>query len=878
MHPALLAFAQTHRLPASAVEELVAALGAGVAETLPATDSMFASLGFGGPTLAPAAGGAAAPCMAPVAPLSDRYDDLGLIGQGGMGEVRRVRDRVLNRTLALKIVHAPILREPALLARFVEEAQATAQLQHPAIVPVHDLGQLPDGRVWFAMKEVHGRTLSAVIRAFHGARAAGGEAPADGWGLRALVTAFHAICQAVAFAHDRGVIHRDLKPDNAMVGAYGEVYVLDWGIAKVTGRAAPGATGAAGGAVWSGRGADHATRLGQVAGTPAYMAPEQARGEVESIDARSDVYALGAVLYEILSGRPPYLGDARAVVAAVRAGPPPAVGEVAPPGLTLPDELVAVVERALARGPAARFPSAAALADAVQAWLDGSRRRAQALAVVEDAARRVPEAAALRAHAAALRRDAEGALSGVAPHRPEEHKAAAWAREDEAIALERRALHAEFEEEQLLQAALTHAPDLPEAHAALACRYRSLHAAVEDARGDASRLEALLRRHATALPSAHPARAGHLAHLRGDGALTLVTDPPGSTVELHRFVLHHRRLVLRFERVLGVTPLVAEPLPMGSYLCVLRAAGRETVRYPVFIGRGAHWDGVPPEGGAPAPVWLPPAGSLGPDEVYVPAGWFWAGGDAEAMWGTPRRRVWVDGCVMQRHPVVHGSYIRFLDGLVAEGRVADALRWAPREPSAAADRPGALRYTFDGAGFRLRPDTAAAGWVADAPVTMVDWEGAAAFAAEAARRDGLPWRLPGELEWEKAARGVDGRFFPWGDWLDPAWTCIRDSHAGARAPAPVGAFPVDESVYGVRGMAGNTRDWCAEAYTAGGPAPAGGRAPAPGAEGASGPLGRVLRGGSWDFAATTARLANRYRCQPENRYDYLGLRLARPVG
>ncbi len=886
MLPALAAFADAHGLSPAAVEALERALAAGVADTVEASESVFRGSGVGARTLAPRAvggdggGGAGAGVAVPVAPapLAARYDDLGFLARGGMGEVRRVRDRVLNRELALKVVHAPILHEPALLARFIEEAQATAQLEHPAIVPVHDLGQLPDGRVWFTMKVVHGRTLAEVIRTAHAAASETGPLGGDDGGLRPVIVAFHAVCQAVAFAHDRGVVHRDLKPENVMVGAFGEVYVLDWGLAKITGRpdlpAAAGALGAGG----RGREAHPATRQGQVAGTPSYMAPEQAHGEVDLVDARSDVYSLGAMLYEILAGRPPYLGAAREVVHAVRAGPPPAVEVVAPAGRALPAALVVACTRALAREPSARFPSATALAEAVAAHLDGSQRRAQALAVVAEAARRVPEAAAWRDRARALRAEAEAALAGVAPHQPEADKAAAWAREDEALACERRAAHAEFEEEQLLQAALTHASDLPEAHAALASRYRALQAVVEDGRGDTSRLEALWRNHAEALPLTHAARAEHLSALRGDGALTLLSDPPGARVRLHRFVRENRRLVARFERDLGPAPLHAIPLPMGSYLCTLHAPGRAVVRYPVFIGRGAHWDGVPPDGGGPAPVWLPPEGALGGDDVYVPAGWFWAGGDADAMWGTPRRRVWVDAFVLRRFPFTHAECIAVLNAMVAAGRVDDALRFAPRDPPVDAGRLGALRYTFDGQAFHLPAAAATWGWEPATPVTLVDWPSAAALCAHVAAQTGQPWRLPGELEWEKAARGVDGRFFPWGDWLDPAWACIRDSHAGERAPAPIGAFPVDESVYGVRGLAGNTRDWCVEPYTAGGPAPTGGRAPAPETHGPAGALGRTLRGGSWDFAATTARLANRYRCQSDNRYDYLGFRLARAIG
>ena len=148
----------------------------------------------------------------------ERYDDLGLLGVGGMGEVRRVRDRELNRVLAMKVIKAPLLLRRGAFAKFVEEAQATAQLQHPGIVPVHDMGRLHDGRVWFTMKEVKGATFAEVIKDGHAG-------PEENWAvaLRRMVNTLHRASQAIAYAHERAVVHRDLKPENIMVGGYGEV-------------------------------------------------------------------------------------------------------------------------------------------------------------------------------------------------------------------------------------------------------------------------------------------------------------------------------------------------------------------------------------------------------------------------------------------------------------------------------------------------------------------------------------------------------------------------------------------------------------------------------------------------------------------------------
>ncbi|MEM6930966.1 MAG: serine/threonine-protein kinase, partial [Myxococcota bacterium] len=198
--------------------------------------------------------------------IADRYRDLGPLGQGGVGEVRRVHDVALNRTLAMKTVRRSLLDQPLALARFLDEAQASAQLQHPNIVPVHDVGVLPDGRPWFTMREVRGRTLSDVIRGVHEASGGGWAPGPHGWTFRRLVSAFLTVCRAVAYAHERGVVHRDLKPANMMVGTQGEVYVLDWGLAKVVGRADLAGHGVRTSRI-SGDSDHHRTAMGRVIGT-----------------------------------------------------------------------------------------------------------------------------------------------------------------------------------------------------------------------------------------------------------------------------------------------------------------------------------------------------------------------------------------------------------------------------------------------------------------------------------------------------------------------------------------------------------------------------------------------------------------------------------
>jgi formylglycine-generating enzyme required for sulfatase activity len=318
------------------------------------------------PTAPLTSGPPGAGCPAPRPQVPSRYRVLRPQARGGLGEVFVAEDTELHREVALKEIQERHADHLDSRARFLLEAEITGRLEHPGIVPVYGLGLHPDGRPYYAMRLIRGDSLSDAIARFHAPDGPSRDPRARNEELRRLLARFVAVCNAIAYAHSRGVLHRDLKPANIMLGPYGETLVVDWGVAKTLGMVEP--SGAPGDALRPAT-ADGTpeTRVGNVLGTPAYMPPEQASGQLSRLGPASDVYSLGATLYCLLTGKPPFEGpDVVEILVQVQRG------EFLPPRQVLrsvPPALEAICLKAMAHRPEARYAGPLELARDVEHWL-----------------------------------------------------------------------------------------------------------------------------------------------------------------------------------------------------------------------------------------------------------------------------------------------------------------------------------------------------------------------------------------------------------------------------------------------------------------------------------------------------------------------------
>jgi formylglycine-generating enzyme required for sulfatase activity len=660
-----------------------------------------------------------------------------LVARGGYGWVFRAEDPVLERTVAVKISRPDGGAEAR--KALLEEARLTARLKHPAVLPVHRI-VATEGLLCVEYALAPERTLEVLLEDPDALLASP---------VERRLALLRTVADALARAHDLGIVHGDIHPGNVGVGPSWEPYLLDW-------------SGASAGP------------LGTFTGDPAYAAPELLYGQPPSPAA--DVYALGVLVWELFSGRrlrPRRRGeDLGRFVARWRDARPP---DAPDPGLT--DALAAALRSDPGRRCSCR-ELLTLLDGALSALADVQHRSVMGEALMAEAREHL-----LRWHELGVRLVEERRVvlvqsQKIPGHADLHHKRPLWEAEDRVYHLtaERWLTWLRATRQATLAATL-----IPESRESQATLGELWWERMLDAEGRGDEREAWLAREQVL--QADPERKGRTLLAPAHLTLTAETD---ATVQIARFVEHQRRLVPEVidQRQL---PLERLALPVGSYLITATTAEGAVTRYPVALGRLEHHQNrlrfFSPE-------------QIGEGWVYIPSGPFRLGGDTDARRAVEPCRPTIGDRFMMKTPVTCQQWCAFLDTLPLD----EATSRAPGRRGRFGSSSSTWQHTADG--WRM-PE----GWRQDWPIIGVSYHDAVAYAAWQSARSGRAVRLPTEEEWEKAARGVDGRTWPWGNHFDPRFANMARSIPDEPGPVAVGSFPIDDSVFGCLDMAGNAAEW-----------------------------------------------------------------------
>lgn len=762
------------------------------------------------------------------------YTDISLLGTGSFGEVHTAHDALLGREVAIKSLKPHCREEEAVVDRFLKEARGTAQLEHPNIMPVHEMGVSDELGLYFTMKKVEGEDLKQILD--HLAKKT--SLYQNKYPLRVLLNFFLSACNGVAFAHSKGAIHRDLKPANIMIGDYGEVLILDWGLVKQRGAAETGLGQVQLGMDAFDRGSE--TLEGAVSGTPNYMSPEQAEGRVDAIDFQSDVYSLGAVLYHLLTHQPAFEKTTlKYLLKQVK------VGQFIPPRkrfpeLKIPRELEAICLKAMSLHPLARYASVERLAEDIRNYLgdfDVSAYTAPRWVRCWKTCKRNPIKSSMAAAVCAALVLAFGTQRAMhyGSYSSSLQRATELRLEGDALVAEAKdlynklhALGAQTEQKELTAQEVELTSRLDVRSRTVAAKYSVAEALYESVPApyrhksavhdgivaimqqridfslyrkqyDVARgwLEIIRLRIAQPGVRVSPSVAQKLAEVEvriaGVGRLGITASSRVRDVivwPLYDLDSVPRKVqgdALQRSRL----PFEIESIDKGSYILQVAHTNGSLMPYPVYIRHGEE-----------KMLELNLPDSIPSGMVYVPGGRFLFGGEASRFYRLHSRSL--PAFFIKKYEVTVAEYLEFwmaLSDPKLKAQYLSRIRFErqARRYSDAWDADGTLLDD------RLSPEF---------PVVGISLTAAHAFCAWKSLQTGATIRLPEADEWEKAARGVDGRKYVWGNgFLPEANLAMTKANKKGKEKfpylAPPGKFPRDVSVYGVFDMAGNVREMTA---------------------------------------------------------------------